>query len=172
MGFGSKIFNSLFNSKNKNKTVSNTNIVEQKDNIFDRFAYFLEGLLLSPEEKKIVKKQREEAKKHSEMYNQVAGKKDDFNYDTNGDDSVALDRAQKALEEAKETEAEINYTRERLQELQDKYRSGAITVENMSEEETNALFDLYVNQIKVMKDSNKRRKEELNKKREEDKKKK
>ena len=41
----------------------------------------------------------------------------------------------------------------------------------MSEEETNALFDLYVNQIKVMKDSNKRRKEELNDYRKKDKKK-
>ena len=66
MGFGSKFFNSLFNSRNKNKIVSNTNIVEQKDNIFDKFAYMLEGFFLSPEEKKIVKKQREEAKKQIE----------------------------------------------------------------------------------------------------------
>ena len=171
MGFGSKFFNSLFNSRNKNKIVSNTNIVEQKDNIFDKFAYMLEGFFLSPEEKKIVKKQREEAKKHSEMYNQVAGKKDEFNYETSENDSVSLERVESVSQEVNETEQEINYTRERLQELQEKYRTGAITVENMSEEETNALFDLYVNQIKVMKDSNKRRKEELNDYRKKDKKK-
>ena len=112
-----------------------------------------------------------EAKKHSEMYNQVAGKKDEFNYETSESDNVSLERVESVSQEVNETEQEINYTRERLQELQEKYRTGAITVENMSEEETNALFDLYVNQIKVMKDSNKRRKEELNDYRKKDKKK-
>ena len=105
------------------------------------------------------------------MYNQVAGKKDEFNYETSENDSVSLERVESVSQEVNETEQEINYTRERLQELQEKYRTGTITVENMSEEETNALFDLYVNQIKVMKDSNKRRKEELNDYRKKDKKK-
>ena len=88
-----KMVNSLFTRK-KDKIVSNTNIVEQKDNIFDKFAYFLESFLLSPEEKKIVKKQREEAAKHSEMYNRVAGEKDNFDYETGENNDVSLERVE------------------------------------------------------------------------------